>query len=150
MNLLSRNPRSDAVPRRGLAVRWRSIALLALAAAAFPTRAPAGDPPQVELRVVIVTDSRCGAEGARLEDHRRCALERVSEGDRLVLFDPAREALYEIVYASEALKVKVLNDLAGFKIVARGRWDDEKRFVALTGAALARTLPPAAEIEPVD
>lgn len=99
---------------------------------------------------MIVTDNVCGAEGARREDHRRCALERVSEGGRLVLFDPKSEALYEVKYASDELRLKVLNDLAGLRIVARGRWDDQAHVVALTGASLARTPPSRDAIESVD
>jgi hypothetical protein len=136
--------------RTGKRLSLCGIALLAVAAAGVATAAPASAPSPVQSRSVIVTDDVCGAEGARRADHRRCALERVSEGGRLVLYDPERDALYEITYGSPELRLKVLNDMAGLRIVARGRWDDEKHVVALTGASVARKLPPPEAIESVD
>lgn len=127
-------------PARGL-VR---LALAAMLLAGFATPGPrAGEPPppRVETRQVIVTDTCCAAEGARRDDHRACALECVSEGGRLILFDPRREALYEIAYATEELRIHVLNDLAGLPIRARGIWDDENHLVSLSVAKLASPPP---------
>ena len=140
--------------RTGARFSRGGIALLVVAAAVVAARsgepAPAPAPIPVQSRSAIVTDDVCGAAGAHQADHRSHALERVSEGGRLVLYDPERDALYEITYKSPELRLKVLNDMAGLRIVARGRWDDEKHVVALTGASIARTLPPPEAIESVD
>jgi hypothetical protein len=48
-----------------------------------------------------------------------------------VLYDPEREALYTVVWSSEELRIRVLNDFAGLPGVAIGIWDDEARTVDL-------------------
>ena len=120
--------------RTGSSLRGPGILLVlgvALQAAPAAER-PAGDrAPAPQTRRVVITDSHCGVEGALRADHRVCALECASEGERLLIYDPKRRVLFEIDYASEELRVQVLNDFAGLPAVARGHWDDQGRRVAL-------------------
>ena len=85
----------------------------------------------ISSRPVVVTDSQCGADGVT-KDHRRCALERASEGFALIFFEPVSAALYTIEYPSEKLRIQVLNDFAGLPAFAQGRWDDENHVVKLS------------------
>lgn len=117
--------------RRGRGALSLAAAVLVFLPAIAAGRSREDRPPSPELRRVFVTDSRCGAEGARRGDHRRCALECSSRGHALVLYDAKRGALYRILYGSEELRYKVLNDHAGLEVMARGIWDDAEGIVRL-------------------
>ena len=108
-------------------------ALLVLVASLAATMTLAGHAPRPvpQVRMVFVTDSLCGLEQTQGGNQRAKTLACVARGGRLQLYDWTRDAVYEIDFASENQRLRVLNDFAGTEAAVEGLWDDGARRVRL-------------------
>ena len=112
------------------------LALMALSASGLFSQDAVEESPQepvwvISSRPVVVTDAHCGGDGVR-DDHRRCALERASEGFALIFYEPKSAELYTVEYPSEEIRFQVLNDFAGLPAFVQGLWDDDNHVVRLS------------------
>jgi hypothetical protein len=114
-------------------LRFLTSACVMMALAAVLSFSLAGRPPRPtpQIRTVFVTDSHCGVEGLDKRNRHGETLACVAKGAHLQLFDRNRNALYEIQYVSEELRIELTNDYAGLDVNAEGLWDDTEYRVKL-------------------
>ena len=101
------------------------VALLGLSLAGPPPR------PVPQTRVVYVTDSLCGVQSLSKRNPHAETLACLAKGGHLQLYDPQRDALYEIQDVSGDLRIELQNDYAGREVIAQGLWDDSEHRVKL-------------------
>ncbi len=114
-------------------LRFRTSACATVALAALLSLSLAGHPPRPspQVRTVYVTDSHCGVRGLDKRNPHVETLACMAEGAHLQLYDQKRDALYEIQYVSEELRIELQNDYAGREITVQGLWDESARRVKL-------------------